>query len=461
MGNITIKTEFNLLNGISPILYGTNPYHKLLSDENIGENGENLTIVVLSCERVNATIAMMESIRVNLPNFKGTYLIADNGSSEETIKKLKESFKKMPYKCEIIEFGENLGVSKGRNKAVEMVKTEWFMSLDNDILFSCNILPEIQDTISQFGCNFVNLPLLNCKGDELFSAGGNIFIEKIANGIHIGCGGSFEQSKCMKNQSIPRSLSTFLFGGASVVKKSTFEECGKFDEGMFVGFEDIDFSITIFRKGYKIATIGMLGLIHDHKKPESQSDLEYERQRFSNIRLLKSAQYFEKKHNFKVWNEGTEKWLKQREKELGIVSNEVKENKIIEKKKIAIVIDKMGEDLDNEALTIEKEIKDFCEVKKIYLEEIENNIIYLLFIIQSMDTVYIMEESLLKRLNEQQIEHYIKKYKLNRDIFFNKYINSLDLIIRATNNMKFLGKSIVGLEEKDKIINYLIKKNDI
>lgn len=322
MGDIIIKNEFNLLGGITPILYGTNEYHRLLSDENIGDNGENLTIVVLSCERAKATIGMMESIKINIPNFKGKYLVADNGSSKETIQELKQAFTKMPYECELLEFGENFGVAKGRNKAVEHVTTDWFMSLDNDILFSTNILPEIQTTISQLGCNFVNLPLLNDAADHIFSAGGNIFIEPILNGIHIGCGGAFEQSKCIRNQLIPRSLSTFLFGGASVIRKTTFEECGKFDEGMFVGFEDIDFSITIFKKGYKIGTIGILGLIHDHKKPENQNDLEYEKQRFSNVKLLNSAQYFEKKHDFRIWNEGTEAWLKQREKELGIEQGE-------------------------------------------------------------------------------------------------------------------------------------------
>ena len=93
----------------------------MLSDENIGKNGENLTIVVLSCERADATIKMMNSIKEKIPNFKGKYLIADNGSSKETIDKLKSEFNKMPYECKIIEFGENLGVAKGRNRAVEYV----------------------------------------------------------------------------------------------------------------------------------------------------------------------------------------------------------------------------------------------------------------------------------------------------------------------------------------------------
>lgn len=427
MGDITIKNEFNLLGGIKPILYGTNEYHKLLSDENIGDNGENLTIVVLSCERANATIGMMESIKNNIPNFKGKYLIADNGSSKETIEKLKEAFTQMPYQCEIIEFGENLGVAKGRNKAVEHVTTDWFMSLDNDILFSCNIIPEIQHTIAQLGCNFVNLPLLNDTGDKVFSVGGNIFIEPILNGIHIGCGGAFEQSECTKNQCVERSLSTFMFGGASVIRKSTFEECGKFDEGMFVGFEDIDFSITIFKKGYKIGTIGVLGLIHDHKKPENQNDLEYERQRFSNVRLLNSAKYFEKKHDFKIWNEGTEEWLKQREKELGINSEVNEKDKKTIKRKVAVVIDKIDSEQDKKFQEIKSEIEDNSNIKVVYFNEIDKNVIKLLFSIQNVEIVYFFEDSIVEKLKGEEVEKYINKYKLPREQFLNKYINSLNL----------------------------------
>lgn len=456
MGDITIKNDFNLLGGITPLMYGTNEYHRLLSDENIGYNGENLTIVVLSCERAKATIRMMESIKEYIPNFKGKYLIADNGSSKETIEELKETFKKMPYECEILEFGENLGVAKGRNKAIEHVKTDWFMSLDNDILFSTNILPEIQATISQLGCNFVNLPLLNDEGNRVFSVGGNIFIEPILNGIHIGCGGAFEQAECETNQKVPRSLSTFIFGGASVIRKSTFEECGKFDEGMFVGFEDIDFSITVFKKGYKIGTIGILGLIHDHKKPENQNDLEYERQRFSNVRLLNSAKYFESKHNFKVWNEGTEQWLKQREKELGIENNdnEGKEQEK-EKNKVAIILDENGSELDKEYQQLKKELEEDCEIREIYLKDIEYNLIYCLLGLGDVEKVYIQDSSLLQRLNENEVEEYTKKYQINKDNFFNKYINKLKLASNDVENEKFLNLNIIECKTKEEILNFL------
>ncbi|MCI8384563.1 MAG: glycosyltransferase [Clostridia bacterium] len=456
MGDITIKNQFNLLGGITPILYGTNEYHRLLSDENIGEEGENLTIVVLSCERAKATIGMMNSIKQYIPNFKGKYLVADNGSSKETIQELKQAFEEMPYECEILEFGENLGVAKGRNKAVEHVTTEWFMSLDNDILLSTNILPEIQQTISQLGCKFVNLPLLNETADHIFSTGGNLFIEPISNGIHIGCGGAFEQSECSVNQIMPRSLSTFLFGGASVIHKPTFEECGKFDEGMFVGFEDVDFSITLFKKGYKIGTIGILGLIHDHKKPQSQSDLEYERQRFSNIRLLKSAQYFEKKRGFKVWNEGTEAWLKQREKELGIETTIENSEKKKEKRKIAVVIDERDSQFDQEWKKIKPKIEEACEVKEIYLKDIKNSMVYLLMGIKNSEKVYVIDSSLWSNLEETEVEKYIEKYHIERTTFWNRYVEPLNLIAKSKEPMKLLDKDVIVYNEIDPIVNFLL-----
>lgn len=456
MGDIVIKNEFNLLGGITPILYGTNKYHRLLGDDNIGTDGENLTIVVLSCERAQSTIRMMESIKENIPNFKGEYLIADNGSTSETINQLKDAMKKMPYKTKIIEFGENFGVAKGRNKAIQYVDTEWFMSLDNDILFSCNILPEIKNTISQLGCNFVNLPLLNNTGDAVFSIGGHIYIEQIKNGIHIGCGGAFEQVKCSKNQLVERSLSTFLFGGASVIKKSTFEECGKFDEGMFVGFEDIDFSITIFKKGYKIGTVGVLGLIHDHKKPENENDLEYERKRFSNVKLLNSAMYFEKKHKFKIWNEATEQWLKQREKELGIISNDAEKKKDIIKKKVSIIVDDMDSEEDKKAKVIEEKIKNRCDTRIIYFSEIDYNIINLIYSIQNTDKVYIISKNVVNQDNIKKINEYTEKYQLDKEVFISRYITNKEFVMTEKNDVDFWEKTIKIIKEEE-LIKFLEK----
>lgn len=430
---------YEILSGIEPIIYGTNPFHRLLAqDYNIGENGENLTIVVLSCERPQSTINMMESIAKEIPNFQGKYLIADNGSSQDTIQRLRDKCEEMPYKCQILEFGENLGVAKGRNEAIKNINTKWFMSLDNDIIFATNPLPEIRKTIAQLGCFFVNLPLVNAERNKIFSMGGNLFMEKMENGIHIGCGSTYAQTNCIVPQKVPRCLSTFVFGGASVIFTEKFRECGGFDEGMFVGFEDIDFSISVFRKGYKVGTIGLLAFVHDHKKPENQNDLEYEKKRFSNVKLLESAMYFEKKHKFKIWNEATEEWLREKEEQLGI--KQERKTKIEEKKPLLTIIceKKDNQEFINKKYELEKEFV----IRLIYLEDIDYNIVKLIFAVQKSDIICFLKKELIEKLNQVQLEEYIRTYQFWDEHFYNCYIAPLNIIVNDKCGGKWLDKDI-------------------
>ena len=102
------------------LTYITSKRHMLLgsgigtkSITNIGVNGENLTIAVLSMNRSNLTIKLMDSISEYIPEFKGEFLIGDNGSHDEEKKILKKKMKQMPYKCRMIEFDRNYGVGGG------------------------------------------------------------------------------------------------------------------------------------------------------------------------------------------------------------------------------------------------------------------------------------------------------------------------------------------------------------
>ena len=307
-----------LNDGVDKYIYATSPYIvHINSGDNIGENGNNLTIMVLTCNRVENTIKLLESINKHIPNFKGYVLLADNGSSKEQLQILKSKRKEMPFRCEIIEFGENLGIAGGRQRAMDYVKTEWVMLLDNDIYFTTNPLKKLQKDISLLGCHFINMPLMTETEKNVFTNGGNLYIDYIdKDNIYVNSGSVFKQEECIKNTEFAPSLSTFIYGGTSVMKKETFLKCGGFDENMFIGFEDSDLSIRVFRAGYKVGNCGILALVHDHCTPKNNQDIEYEKKRFSNSKLKQSAEYFEKKNKYKVWNPSIEEWIKQRNDEL-------------------------------------------------------------------------------------------------------------------------------------------------
>jgi len=107
-------------------------------------------------------------------------------------------------------------------------------------------------------------------------------------------------------------------GGASIIHKPSFDRLGGYDDAMFIGFEDIEFSVRLFREGYKVGCSNQVALVHDHPKPETWDDRHYEKQRFSIDPLKASAQHFEKKHGFRVWNQNVETWLKGRHEALAI-----------------------------------------------------------------------------------------------------------------------------------------------
>lgn len=242
-----------IVEGIDSIQYGTTKLHRLLyNNENIGLNCENLTIVVLSYNRADATIKLLKSIEKECKNFKGKILICDNNSDKKCLSKIEEFVKEFKLNCRIVKYNQNLGVAKGRNTAIQYVDTDWIMFLDNDIYFIKNIFPETQKAISQLGCKFINLPLLNADKETLFSYGGHIYVSLLENGVHVGNGSTYKQKSIKELSYIENTLATFLFGGSAILNKETFIKLGKFDEGMFIGFEDLDFSIRIFNEGLKI-----------------------------------------------------------------------------------------------------------------------------------------------------------------------------------------------------------------
>ena len=289
----------------------------------IGEDGRNLTLVFLSLNRVNLSIRLLESMKAIIPGFAGKILIADNGSSPGQLAELKSYCQtQCPFDWELLEFGQNFGVAGGRNRAFAAVKTDWILSLDNDIFFIENPLPRLDRDLAQAATPFLSIPLVNPDRQSLYSSGGNLQIylrqgvacvsidSMLPPGSPIG-----QLSSLSEDGPI---LTSFLFGGASVIRKDAFEFFGRFDDAMLVGFEDLDFSLRLFRLGVKVGVSLVASLIHDHPKAEEAEDQAYEAKRFSSLELRKSAEYMERKHGYRFWGEDVEAWLQRKADEHGL-----------------------------------------------------------------------------------------------------------------------------------------------
>lgn len=369
-----------LVPGLQAYTYVSDERHRILhrapgDHANIGRNGVNLTITCLSLNRAALTEKLLRSVAQHVPDFAGEFLVIDNGSQPGTLEELNRICEQMPFRTRIVALDKNYGVAGGRNRTMPEVGTEWVMCLDNDIFLTKDILPSIQRDIATLGCHFLNVPLLNPDGKTVFAAGGHLYVCTEPTGLHLGAGSACRQGE-LDPSSMEPFLSTFLLGGACVLKKSTFERLGGYDDKMFVGFEDIDFSVRLFQEGYKVGTTSILGLIHDHPAPASQSDRDYERERFSRDVIYQSARYLEGKHGFDIWGDGLEHWLTLRHEALGLAATPGQAVLVTQppattaRPKIALVIDVEGWAFSNIARQIQRHLGDRFEFKLISSQDL-------------------------------------------------------------------------------------------
>lgn len=393
--------------------------YKNLNLQNIGEQGCNMTIAVLSMNRSSLTIRLMNSMKKHLPEFKGEFLIGDNGSVEEEKEKLRLAMKEMPFRCRMVEFDQNYGVAGGRNRLFREVNTEWILSMDNDLYFVGNPLAKIQKDLWALGCHFMTMPIRDEGKEGCSLYGGNLYIENL-NGVSAGGGTAVVVPKIEMNAEYTPFLCSFLSGCAGVIRKASFFEQGGFDEGMFVGFEDTEFSIRLYQHGMKVGSCGIACVIHDHPKPENNSDVHYEKQRFSRNFLKESAEYFEKKHGFSVWNPMVDGWVEQRIQELKLDSLP-RDGKNTTGKKIALIVDRRGWALDNVANQIIKNLSDEFRFKKIYLEDFDN-LGKILLLADDCQMLHFLWRPLASCFYDSYTQDYVSSLGLTVDEFYENYV---------------------------------------
>uniref|UniRef100_UPI000E507DF2 glycosyltransferase n=1 Tax=Clostridium sp. AM58-1XD TaxID=2292307 RepID=UPI000E507DF2 len=407
--------------------YYTSSMHQLIgventrgkfSLENIGNNGENLTIAVLSMNRASLTLRLMESIKKHLPHFAGEFLIGDNGSAEEEKKILKKAMKYMPFRCRLVEFDQNYGVAGGRNRTFEQVKTDWILSLDNDLYFTSNPLKQAQKDINSLGVKFLALPLLDQGNRKNGIYGGHLFVENLENRACIGIGSTFYCDGVQMDVEAPGFLCTGVPGTAAVMNKETFFAVGGFDDNMFVGFEDTEFSMRIFQQGYKVGCCGMVSLLHDHPKPEKQVDKVYEQKRFSNEKLYESAMYFEKKSGFGVWSEGVAGWVKERQKDTGLIT-ETESGKT----KIALIVDRPNWALEHIATEIEENLNHYYEFKILYETDFYN-LADILMLCEDCKIIHFLWRGILTSYWGEWVQSRIKDLGMTEPDFREQYLKN-------------------------------------
>ncbi|MGL4346334.1 MAG: glycosyltransferase [Cellulosilyticaceae bacterium] len=434
--------NYRLNTSVNPLAYMSNPNHSYLATwdlrDNIGVDQSQLTIVILSLNRIQLTKELLNSLKTHIPHFNGKILIMDNGSSPSSIKELSQFLRTFPFSSQLVELHNNYGISGGRNRSIPYVSTEWIMFLDNDIYFTDNPFPAARDAISQLGCHFLNMPLRDASGNYISALGGHLDITLTSDIPQITCRSAYSGNTTNALEVEP-FLSTHVHGGSNIIKKSTFQALGGFDDTIFIGYEDVDLSIRIYNAGLKIGNCGKLYLIHNHVSQDTTEDKTYEQIRFSLERIKSCADYFRTKHNLNIWDEETEYAITQRLETLS-KPQPIAGTSNTNLPKIALVVDVPNWAFHHIAQQIQRHLSNDFEIKVIFASELSS--IWDLFPeVMNYDLIHFFwRPHLLELLSpnaykylasrgitKQDYLNLLKKVKLSTAVYDHLYLESREL----------------------------------
>jgi GT2 family glycosyltransferase len=373
------------------------------SGPNIGAAGHNLTITFLSLGRVALSLRLCDSIVEKIPEFAGEVLVVDNGSDEADLQTLQAALSHYPFRSRIIPLHTNVGISAGRNIAVKEAKTDWVLSLDNDVYFVRDPIRLIQRDLAKLGAKFASLPILELDQGTLYAFGGHLAasVDDVGR-LTVGCFGSATGQK-VGIVDMPCFLGTYLTGGTAIIEKQTFEKLGGFDEAIFVGLEDLEFSIRLFQAGLKVGCFGFTALVHDHAIATNENERKYEKIRFSKKTIYASARHIEKKYGLSAWSQDIGSWIDNQAAAQGLVTErttDYREPLAIHRRsrpKIALVVDHDSRAFANIARALHRYLSDEFSFDIIVRNSLDCDE-QVLFFVEQHDIVHFFWSGLLSSL---------------------------------------------------------------
>lgn len=172
-------------------------------------------------------------------------LVIDNNSTDNSLEIIRE-FQKKDSKIKILKNMSNQGVPFSRNKAINVAKGDILIFLDNDT----NVDKKWLEGVIQTMQSDETIGALQCK---IFDFNKRDIIQEIGMKLipFTGFGTTLGRGERDHGQ-FDNPEEIIALGAALAVKKEVAKKIGGFDQKLFYGTDDLDFSWRVWISGYRV-----------------------------------------------------------------------------------------------------------------------------------------------------------------------------------------------------------------
>lgn len=176
-------------------------------------------------------------------------VVADNNSSDNSVKWLQENFPQV----QLIVNPTNNGYAGGYNEALRQVDAEFYVLLNSDIEVTDNWIKPIEklfDSDSQIAAIQPKIRAFKQRDRFEYAGAAGGYLDRM--GYPFCRGRIFEETEIDTGQYDDIREVFWASGACMFIRSSVFHDCQGFDESFFAHMEEIDLCWRMKNRGYKI-----------------------------------------------------------------------------------------------------------------------------------------------------------------------------------------------------------------
>ena len=219
----------------------------------------DLSIIIISYNTAELTKLTIKSIFQSISSdLAFEIIVLDNDSRDNSVPMLKELVKKHDNVI-LIESKDNLGFSKGNNKAITRANGTHLLFLNSDIIVIDNAIEQLYSFYkTNDEVHFAGGKLLNNNTSPQASTGPFYSLPVVFGALFLK-GDYWGLTRYSPNTN---RKTDWVSGACLMTTKQLFEELGGFDEELFMYMEEIDLLYRAKKKGYSTYFCAEAKFIH-------------------------------------------------------------------------------------------------------------------------------------------------------------------------------------------------------